>query len=86
MKYIIDSAGTYNSHDFWDRYSDMLLDNGFKLRVLSEDNKDKAIVIITIKSLKDLMKLIDIVGDIIIYDNDIYREYPKITIYDGYIE
>ena len=86
MKYIIDSAGTYDSRDFLDRYSELLSDNGFKIRVLSSGNKHKNTVIITIKSLKDLMKLIDTVGNIIIYEKDIQREYPKIVIYDDYVE
>lgn len=87
MKYVIDSASTWYANQFLDKYSDILSKAGFKIKVLSEDDEDKATVIINIKSLKDLVKLIGTVGTIVVNDKDIlWEEYPRITIYDDYIE
>lgn len=87
MKYVISSASTWCANDFLDIYSDRLSEAGFKIQVLSEDDEDKATVIIIIKTLKDLMKLIDIVGNIIVCDSVTVDEgFPKIIIYDDYVE
>lgn len=87
MKYIINSASTWCADNFLDKYSDILSESGFKIRVLSENNKDKSAVIITIKSLNDLKKLTSVVDKIIVYDRDLtYPEYPRITIYDDFME
>lgn len=86
MNYIIDSASTWYANEFLDKYSNVLSEAGFKIQVLSGDGKNNAIVIITIKTLKDLMKLMDIVGNIIVHDAFPDEELPRITIYDDYIE
>ena len=87
MKYVIESASTWCANDFLDIYSDRLSEAGFKIGVLSPDDEDKATVIITLKSLRDLVKLINAVGTIIVNDSDVLWEgYPRITIYDDYVE
>ena len=87
MKYVIESASTWCANEFLNKYSDILSEAGFRIQVLSKDDEDKATVIITLKSLRDLVKLINTVGTVIINDSDVLLEgYPRITIYDDYIE
>ena len=89
MKYVINCAdfSIRNVQSFLDKYSKILTDAGFKIRVLPEDKDHIGVVIITVKSLNDLKKLASVVGEIIVYDSDYtYPEYSRITIYDDYME
>lgn len=68
-----------SSYDCKDEYIEKLRDNGFTVEMKDVENWGE-IPIVTIDSLEDLMKLMDVVDHALIVSQD------SIMIYDGYVE
>lgn len=88
MKCIISSAQYWDIDSFVDEYAKIILEAGFTLERLDEDEDNDARILIELSSIDDLKKLANAVGHNIIFDPQ--RSYgdifPTFIIYDDYME
>ena len=88
MTCIIESVQYWKVESFIDEYAKDILEAGFTLERLDEDEDHDAKILIELSSMEDLKKLADVVGQSIVFDPQRFRDdiYPTLIIYDDYME
>lgn len=88
MKCIIDCSHSWRIENFIDEYAKIILEAGFTLERLDEDENSGAKILIKLSSMEDLKKLADAVEYDIIFYSQRFRDdtYPTLIIYDDYME
>lgn len=88
MKCIIDCSHSWEIENFIDEYAKIILEAGFTLGRLDEDEDRGAKILIELNSMEDLKKLADAVEYDIIFHPQRFRDdiYPTLIIYDDYME
>ena len=88
MKCIIRSIQYWTIESFIDEYGRNILDAGFTLGRLEEDEEHGAEILIELNSMEDLKKLAKAVDNNIIFNSRYFKNdiYSTLIIYDDYAE
>lgn len=88
MKCIIDSVSAYEAEWLIDSYGKKILSAGFTLERLDETEDHEAGILVELQSMEDLKKLAEVVENNIVFEakDSFERGYPRLTIYDDYLE
>ena len=88
MKCIIKNAHDWEIESLIDEYAKTILEAGFTLERLDEDEDNSAKILIELSSMEDLKKLADAVKHNIIFYSQRFCDdiYPTLIIYDDYVE
>ena len=88
MKCIIRSIQYWTIESFVDEYGRNILDAGFTLERLEEDEEHEAGILIELNSMEDMEKLAKAVENNIIFNSRYFENdiYSTLIIYDDYAE